>query len=102
MVDGGVLVLDFQNAGHLLALLRLFWRGGTNIYPMPRTKGKPQRSLEEGDALDEMEVAFQTPTFIPNLTPPGMGQAGPAGFGGAGAGKGKGGKGKGGKGKKTR
>ena len=67
---------------------------------MPRTKGKPQRSLEEGDALDEMEVVFQTPSFIPTLNPPGTGQPGNGGF--AGSGKGKGGKGKGGKGKKTR
>ena len=67
---------------------------------MPRSKGKPQRSLEEGDALDEMEVAFQTPTFIPTLTPPGTSQAGHGGF--SGSGKGRGGKGKGGKGKKTR
>ena len=77
---------------------------------MPRKKGKPQRSLEEGDALDEMEVAFQTPTFIPSLTPPGMGQGGPAGFGratgigfgfGGGFGRGGGGFGGGGSGGAT-
>ena len=40
---------------------------------MPRKKSAPVKSLEDEDLLDEMEVHFQTPSFIPKLTPPGTG-----------------------------
>ena len=66
---------------------------------MPRQKKTPTRSLDDGDALEEMEVTFQTPTFIPSLAPPGVGQTGGALAGGGGGSGGKGGKGGKGKGK---
>ena len=65
---------------------------------MPRSKKVPQRSLEEDEPLEEMQVNSR-PRLYSSPAPPGTGQAG---SGGVGSGSGKGGKGKGGKGKAAR